>query len=100
MIDFSNIPPAVRFSGQTYDPILDCARLTSQSAVVFRLMSDGTYRSLAAIAHATGFPEASISARLRDFRTVRFGSHTVERRRGGWGGSWEYRLTPATDMPE
>jgi len=60
--------------------------------MVFALMSDGVFRSLAGIAHATGFPEASISARLRDFRRPKFGGYTVERRRGGFGGSHEYRL--------
>jgi hypothetical protein len=39
----------------------------------------------------TGFPEASISARLRDFRKEQFGKHVVERRRRSQG-QWEYRL--------
>jgi len=57
-------------------------------------MRDGEWRTLGEISEATGHPEASVSARLRDFRKPRFGGHTVNRRRGKWvGGSWwEYQL--------
>jgi hypothetical protein len=43
-------------------------------------MRDGRWYTLAAIAKALGYPEASISARLRDLRKPRFGAHTVNRR--------------------
>lgn len=84
----------MRFDGETYNPILDRARLGAQAGRVWDTMSDGVWRTLAVIAYRTGDPEASVSARLRDFRKSRFGSHVVERRRKGKGrgGTWEYRL--------
>lgn len=64
--------------GATYASI-DYSRLNKQAADVFRVILDGRWWSLAQIASATGHGEASISARLRDFRKERFGRHTVER---------------------
>ena len=54
-------------------------------------MSDGNWRSLRAIENETGYPQASVSARLRDFRKAKFGGHTVERKRIE-GGLFVYRL--------
>jgi hypothetical protein len=65
------------FDGSTYDPKRDRIRLGKQAAAVFTLMSDGRWRSLLDIEHETGYPQASISARLRDFRKERFGSHDI-----------------------
>ena len=79
------------FDGETYEPALDGARLSREYDRVFRLMRDGEWRTLADISEATGDPQASVSARLRDMRKPRFGSHTVERRRCG-EGLFEYRL--------
>ena len=57
-------------------------------------MADGAWRTLAHIASVTGDPPASISARLRDFRKPRNGSHTVAARRVvGAPGVFVYRLT-------
>jgi hypothetical protein len=71
----------------------DHARIAKQRERVMWLMRDGYWRTLAEIEAATGYPQASISARLRDFRKARFGSHTVLRRRAAeGGGTWEYRL--------
>ena len=87
------------YGGVTFDALLDLARLNAQSRLVARLMVDGCWRSLAEIAAATGAPEASVSARLRDLRKPQNGGHTVERRRRpGWGataGIHEYRLVLA-----
>lgn len=82
------------FSGATYSRQLDGERLTGQLQRVFALISDGQWRTLAEIAVVVGGSEAGVSARLRDFRKVRFGSHVVERRRRGEpkSGLWEYRL--------
>lgn len=80
-----------RRDGATYDHPRDGARLSRQHTRVFDLMRDGRWRSLAAIAAATGDPEASVSARLRDFRKPRFGEHGVERRHVA-DGLFEYRL--------
>mgnify|MGYP001558445303 CR=1 FL=1 len=48
---------------------IDGARIGYQREVVLDLMRDGVYRTLREIAAITGFPEASISARLRGYRT-------------------------------
>ena len=71
----------------------DFARMGKQRAAVLAYMAAGAWWTLAALSEVTGYPEASISARLRDFRKPRHGAHTVERRRVGEGrGTWEYRL--------
>ncbi len=49
--------------------------------------------TLAEISQALGYPEASISARLRDFRKKKFGSyHVSRRRRVAEAAIWEYRV--------
>lgn len=74
----------------TYDPVLDGERLKKQLGRVKALMLDGEWRGLAEIAVATGAPEASASARLRDLR--RHGL-TVERQRvPGGRGLHRYRI--------
>jgi hypothetical protein len=45
------------------------------------------WRSLGAIELRTGHAQASISARLRDFRKERFGAHGVLRRHVATGSS-------------
>jgi hypothetical protein len=80
------------FGGFTFVAERDAARLTAQLGAVRDYMaSHGGWRTLREIADATGYPEASISARLRDLRKVRFGAHTVDRRYLT-DGLWEYRL--------
>jgi|SRR5579871_2285125 len=79
------------FDGQTYEPERDQARLGAQMERVFGVMKDGTWRSLDEIASITGDGVQAISARLRDFRKERFGSHTVNRRHIQ-SGLFEYQL--------
>lgn len=81
------------FDGKTYDPVLDRKRLSQQIYVVWDVMYGGVWHTLARLAYRTGFPESSISARLRDFRKPRFGGHEVLRERG-LGGVWRYKLIP------
>lgn len=72
----------------------DIVRMGKQRATVLAYMAGGAWWTLADLAEATDYPEASLSARLRDFRKPKYGAHTVERRRTGPGrGTWEYRLT-------
>jgi hypothetical protein len=79
--------------GETFVEPLDKARLNAQARKVWHFMASGGWHTLAAIAAGTdGTPEASVSARIRDFRKPEFGSHTVERRRAEHGGLYEYRL--------
>ena len=84
------------FDGVTYDPELDADRLITQHQRVFALMMYGKWRTLQEIENHTGFPQASISATLRDFRKPRYGQHTVDRRRkpdtDPHRGLFEYRL--------
>ena len=68
------------FGGQTAVAARDDARLLGQLAAVRGLMFDGLWRTLAMISAGVGYPEASVSARLRDLRKARFGGYTVERR--------------------
>lgn len=79
------------FDGPTYDRDKDKDRLSGQFQKVFDTMRDGQWRTLDDITVITGYPNASISARLRDFRKDKFGKHTVERRRVAQG-LFEYRL--------
>ncbi len=88
MTDLAHIPHR---DGHTYDHARDARRLSGQHARVLACMRDGIYRTLAEIAAATGDPEASVSARLRDLRKDRFGAHEVERRYVK-DGLWAYRL--------
>ena len=68
----------------------DCARLEGQTLRIYRLMIDGTWRTLEEIQRATGDPQASISAQLRHLRKPRFGGNIVDKQRRG--NQWEYRL--------
>ncbi len=71
----------------------DIIRLVGLMDRVFTLMSDGKWRTLRQIQDVAGGSEAGVSARLRDCRKPRFGSHTVKRQRvEGENGLFEYRL--------
>ena len=82
------------FGGETYEPEFDRERLGKQSRAVFKVMQEPQWRTLYEIEEMTGYPQASISARLRDFRKKRFGGHVVLRRRRGEParGLFEYLL--------
>ena len=88
--------PRPEFDGDTHNPKMDCARLTTQLDRVREAMQDGVYRTLAELSALTPGSEASLSARLRDLRKPRFGGHAVHRRRRvGQHGTHEYRLVLA-----
>lgn len=80
-----------RFGGATFDPALDEVRLTGLLERVREAMANGAWWTLAALVEKCGGSEAGVSARLRDLRKIRFGAHTIERRRCG-SGLWEYRM--------
>jgi hypothetical protein len=79
------------FGGDTFNEGRDGKRLRAQLYRVYKVMYDGTWRTLRMIALETNDPEPSISARLRDFRKNKFGGHRVERKYLH-DGLWEYRL--------
>ena len=88
--------------GDTFDAPVDRTPLNAQMIRVYAVMrstdllGEPAWRSLRDIARLTGDPEASVSARLRDFRKPRFGGHTVDRRRDG--RLFLYRLTWNDDV--
>ena len=86
--------PRASFDGAEYVPEFDAERLTGQLRRVCDLRRDGQWRSLDDIHGITGDPHASISARLRDLRKVKFGSHALESKRFGdrTRGYYKYRL--------
>lgn len=90
-----------RIDGQTFDRAKDGVRLGKQALRLFAFMKGGGWWSLHELSRYTADPEASLSARMRDFRKDRFGAHTIERRRRvEAGGTWEYRLVvnPQQDL--
>ena len=87
------LSPSDAFDGLTYDAKLDNIRLTGLLKRVHAFMSDGGgWHDLGEISHYTGGSEASVSARLRDMRKTRYGSHIIDRRRVGLSGLFQYRL--------
>ena len=86
-----SLPESKEFDGKTFEPKKDGTRLRKQLDAVRDLMADGRWRTLGEIAEKLGYPEASISARLRDLRKVKFGGCTVERQRRHEQGLFEYR---------
>lgn len=79
------------FDGATYDATEDYARLGCQFVVVRAIMLDGQWHTLAEIEATTGYPQAAISARIRDLRKEKFGGYTVQSRRAQ-RGLWYYRV--------
>ena len=94
------------FDGATYARDFDYDRLNAQLKRVYDVMKDGKWRTYAEISAEMPFgtqdPQASISARLRDFRKAKFGLFKVDRRaRGGREkGLFEYRLRIRGDNGE
>ena len=77
-----------------YDYKYDFTRLKNQRERVWAVMVSHEWLTLSEIAFKTGDPEASISASLRDFRKIKYGSNTVMKRPRGHRktGLWEYKL--------
>jgi len=86
------------FDGAIYSEQRDGERLARQQRAVRAAMSDGRWHTLSELGAKLGYPEASVSARLRDLRKPKHGGHTVERRYAG-SGLWEYRLVPKEVQP-
>ena len=84
----------MNFNGPCYDPQYDQARLSKQIVGIYNLMTDNQWRTLDEIHYETGYPQASISAQLRNLKKVRFGSHLIMKRHRGErsNGLWEYKM--------
>mgnify|MGYP003668554865 CR=1 FL=1 len=81
------------FDGDTYSAEDDFRRLgTSLKRVEYLLTRPrGRWWTLSQLSEETQSSEAGVSARVRDLRKPKNGSHRVESRRRG-GGLWEYRI--------
>jgi hypothetical protein len=79
LFDLPQPAKQIAFGGETYEPERDYVRLNAQMLRTYNVLRDGQWYTLRAIAKITGDPEASISARLRDFRKLKYGGHTIER---------------------
>ena len=77
--------------GETYEHERDHERIAGQRREVWGVIVDRQWHTLSEISVIARAPEASVSARLRDFRKEKFGGHQIERRYVG-DGLWEYRL--------
>jgi biotin operon repressor len=86
----------IHFDGDTIDQERDGPRLQRQLNAVRKHMEGNEWLSLRQIADELKYPEASISARLRDLRKERYGARHVERRYRG-EGLFEYKLHPKQD---
>ena len=81
------------FDGITINDERDNGRLTKQlDAVRAAMLKWPEWWTLAHLAETTGYPEASVSARLRDLRKAKFGGYNVERKYVE-RGIWAYRVT-------
>ena len=67
--------PAAPGTLAAYAPV----RLQRQQRLVYDVMRDGKWWTLREISLLAGISEASVSARLRDFRKGLYGGSTVER---------------------
>lgn len=90
------------FDGDTFDPEKDGERLLKQLVAVREFMADERWHSLAEISAGVDAPEASVSARLRDLRKLKFGAWRVNRRSRGdrRSGLYEYQMLPPIDPEE
>lgn len=79
------------FLGQTYSDARDHGRLSAQLDRVRATLKDGAWHTLAELEDRLGYPQASISARLRDCRRPEHGGYTIEREYV-MRGLWRYRM--------
>lgn len=98
-------------SGTAYEPKLDRARLSLQIERVRLYLLPGQWKSLSemkaaleAIYAPAHFPEASLSAQLRNLRKEPYRLKVERRRRDGvhgpGAGIWEYRLSGKEPQPQ
>ena len=92
--DLATVPQR---DGATYVHERDARRLAGQHCRVLAFMQDGKWHTLSEIALHTRDPEASVSARLRDLRKPRFGSHMIEREYVE-RGLFRYRLVQQKEL--
>lgn len=79
------------FDGGTFDAPRDHIRLCGQLAAVKQILLDHRWHTLSELADRIGGSQAGISARIRDLRKPKFGSHWIDRQHIGCG-LWRYRM--------
>lgn len=79
LFDYAQREHSKEFGGATYNEKRDGDRLKAQLARVRSHMLRNSWQTLDQISEATGAPQASVSARLRDLRKMAHGGYTVER---------------------
>jgi hypothetical protein len=89
--DYVGVNSGAHFDGSTYSPELDHKRLTGMLHRIYAVLSNGRWYTLRELSQLANGTEASISARLRDLRKVRFGSHTIDKKREA-NGLWRYKM--------
>jgi hypothetical protein len=82
------------FDGETFEPVRDGSRLGRQLLCVRSRLIDGQWHTLAELSETCEASEASVSARIRDLRKRRFGSHEIEHEYVT-RGLWRYRMVIA-----
>lgn len=82
---------------EAVDAALDRPRLMTQYEKIMDRMKDGGWHTQYEIAEATGAPHGSVGSQLRN---ARVDGHTIEKRRRGTSGTWEYRLATELKQPE
>ena len=85
-------PLPTLFDGITLNDERDNGRLAQQLHSVRKLALQREWFTLREIAFSLNYPEASVSARLRDLRKAKFGGYNVERKYVE-RGIWAYRVT-------
>lgn len=83
--------PLFQFRGNTIDPDRDGPRLGAQLAAVRQYALSGEWFTLSEVSAALGYPEASVSARLRDLRSLGY----IVEREFVVRGLWRYRVKEA-----
>ena len=76
---FASPPPHGDRDGKTFVRERDGKRCNSQADAVWEIVKDHCWHTPSEIAEKVGCSDSSATARLRDLRKPRFGSHTVER---------------------
>lgn len=88
---------ARKFDGATLKPT-DNSRLRAQLDKVRSVMLAGGWFTLEQLSTETLAPQASVSARLRDLRKLKFGAYNVERRAvPGHRGLYQYHIGNSRD---
>ena len=82
-------PPDTDRHGSTYDRAFDFTRLNRQQRLVWEVMKDGEWHTIAEISEKTGALQTSVSARYRELGNM-FRLPTEKRR--GENGLWFYRV--------